>query len=116
MDNLKALIYIVVITAFIIILIRKKALPFLKKKEKSGSAGFSVPAEKAEAFPRSGKELRYEVLAFGTYNRPDPKDFGNQIEARLECELTRLANKQVFYKVDYVPLGNMLLLFISYEA
>ena len=114
MDNLKALIYLIVITAFIVILIRKKVLPFFKKK--AAGRETLIPEKEPESFPRRGKELRYEVLAFGTYNKPDPKDFGNQIEARLECELTRLANKQLAYRVDYVPLGSLLLLCISYEA
>lgn len=114
MDNLKALIYLIAIIAFIIILIRKKALPFFKKK--TVGTEYTLSGKEPEVFPRRGKELRYEVLAFGTHNKPDPKDFGNQIEARLECELTRLANRQAVYRVDYVPLGSMLLLFISYEA
>lgn len=115
MNNLKALVYFVVIIAFIIILIRKKALPFFKKKAVPDAGG--LPAGKGTGhLPVQRKELRYEVLAFGTYDRPDPKDFGNRIEAQLECELTRLANKQISYHVDYISLGGMLVLFISYEV
>lgn len=115
MSNLRALIYFVVVIAFIVILIRKKALPFLKKKTTPEAA--SLLSEKGPGrIPFTGKELRYEVLAFSTYDKPDPKDLGNRIEAQLECELTRLANKQLAYNVDYVPMNGMLVLFISYEV
>ena len=56
------------------------------------------------------------MLAFGTYDQPDPKDFENRIELQLEYELTKLANKQTPYHVDYVSVGCMLVLFISYEV
>ena len=115
MSDLRALIYLVVVTAFIVILIRKKALPFLKKKTMPETDDLLSGNGAIPLFQR-GKELRYEVLAFSTYDKPDPKDFGNRIEAQLECELTRLANKQIPYHVDYVPLNGMLVLFISYEA
>lgn len=112
MGNLKALIYFLVIIVFIIILIRKKALSLFKKKTVSEESS----ARTVKGIPQNGKELRYEVLAFSTYDKPDPKDFGNRVEAQLECELTRLANKQSAYHVDYISMGGMLLLFISYEV
>lgn len=115
MSNQRALIYFIVITVFIIILIRKKALPFFKKKAVPDT-GDLLPGKGAGRLPAQGKELRYEVLAFGTYDKPDPKDFGARIEAQLECELTRLANKQAAYHVDHVSVGGMLILFISYEV
>lgn len=113
--DIRSLIYFVVVIAFIVILIRKKALPFLKKKPVP-EAGSLVSEKRPDRIPSTGKELRYEVLAFGTYDKPNPKDFGNQIEAQLECELTRLANKQIAYHVDHVSVGSMLVLFISYEV
>lgn len=115
MNNLKALIYFIVIIAFIVILIKKKALPFFKKKAVPDTGG--LPAGKGTgSLPAQRKELRYEVLAFGTYDQPDPKDFENRIELQLEYELTKLANKQTPCHVDYVSVGCMLVLFISYEV
>lgn len=115
MNNLKALVYFIVIIAFIIILIKKKALPFLKKKIEPETENL-LSREGTAPLPLRGKELRYEVLAFGTYDQPDPKDFENRIELQLEYELTKLANKQTPYHVDYVSVGCMLVLFISYEV
>lgn len=115
MNDLRALIYFIVIIAFTVLLVRKKALPFFKKKAVPDTG--DLPAGKGTGhLPVQGKELRYEVLAFGTYDKPDPKDFGARIEAQLECELTRLANKQADYHVDHISVGGMLVLFISYEV
>lgn len=115
MSGLKVLMYLIAIIIFIVILIRKKALPFLKKKT-GMDTGSILPNEGTAPFPQKGKALRYEVLVFGTYDQPDPKDFENRIELQLEYELTKLANKQTPYHVDYVPVGCMLVLFISYEV
>lgn len=115
MNGLKVLIYLIAIILFTVILIKKKALPFLKKKVISGAED-PLSGEDADPFPSRGKELRYEVLAFGTYDNPDPKDFENRIELQLEYELTKLANKQIPCHVDYVSVGCMLVLFISYEV
>lgn len=113
--DIRPLVYFAIVTAFIVILIRKKALPFFRKKAVPES-GACLTEKGPGRFLPAGKELRYEVLAFGTYDKPDPKDFGNRIEAQLECELTRLANKQISYQVDYVSMGGMLVLFIKYEV
>lgn len=112
MGNLKVLVYLIAVIVFFVILIRKKALPFLKKN----AVPEELSARTGKGISQREKELRYEVLAFSTYDKPDPKDFGNRVEAQLECELTRLANKQTAYHVDYISMGGMLLLFISYEV
>ena len=115
MNGLKVLIYLNAVILFIVILIMKKALPFLKKNI-IPETGDLLSGNGTAPLSQRGKELRYEVLVFGTYDKPDPKDFENRIELQLEYELTKLANKQTAYHVDYVPVGNMLVLFISYEV
>lgn len=115
MSDLKTWIYFLVMTAFIVILIRKKALPFLKKKTVPETGSLLHGKGAGPLLPRE-KERRYEVLAFGTYDHPSPEDFGAHVEARLECELTRLADRKTACQVDPVSMGDMLILFISYEV